>query len=298
MAIWDNINKIDRVPVYIGIVVLITVSVLLGFIGTQRVSYAKEFYNLNFAFEFLEDIRPGTKIRYQGALIVGEVLKIKTGQNLHFAIGRLKKDFHIPKFGSRVTLQTWGYFGGKFINIDILPSARGTEYYNTGESVPVEKIVNSTIIMKNIYDYFKKDTDAEESKIEKELIELKLRTQKIGNSPYSRPLYVRQLMRKITGGTRNIFDFITSATNRFYLGFSNVNDSLSRSVEDLKTGVARLKRSTSRLKKDFGYETGTIPSRFLHEEIDYNLILEYSDLSKRMMKDFKEQPYRILFRDY
>ncbi|MCB1147973.1 MAG: MCE family protein, partial [Leptospiraceae bacterium] len=294
ISVWENLKKADRAPLIIGLILMIIISVAFGAIGTQRVHYANEFYDVTFTFEFLEVVRPGTKVRYQGALIVGEVTSIETGTDIHRVCAKLKKDFYIPKAANRITLQTWGYFGGKFINIDILTDVQEGEKYQAGDEIPVQKIVNSTIVMQKIYDYFK-NIENDESLIEKELLTMKKRTSALANSPYSKPSYVRYILRNITGKTREIFKYVAQGTENIYNGMKNTGESIEKNLEAMKRSLQGLRERTDSWRTSTGYRSGALTSRVLHEETDYYLLLGYTELMNKKMAEFKDEPYKILF---
>lgn len=157
LIFWDSIRQPDRMTILIGFTVLMFFVIFLGYFGTRSFVRSLGYYRMSFTAPFVEDIRPGTKIRYQGALEIGEVELLASDLSGHRITAKIRDDFPIPTSGSRASLSSWGYFGAKFINIEIVPSGQQEIYAAVGKSMPLEKIINSSIMFQQYYDAIKSE---------------------------------------------------------------------------------------------------------------------------------------------
>ena len=69
---------------------------------------------------------------------MGEVVGIKTDLNRHYIIIKIRKNFYIPKKGSSISIATWGYFGQKFVNINIYKGAETNLPYSKGDIISMD----------------------------------------------------------------------------------------------------------------------------------------------------------------
>lgn len=291
----NDINREGRTSLVMGFLILIASAVLFGYIGTKRVQYADQFYNLKFSFTFLEGLAPGAKIRFQGSLIVGEVQYIETRMGSQLAHAKLKKSFKIPKTGSRASLQTWGYFGGKFLNIDVLGDAVDTQYYKEGEIVPAVDPVNSTVIMKRFGDYIEKDMHSIVSPLEEDLQKSRQLSKMVAKSPYSNPRYVRSLVKAGTGKATAFFEGLNNIGKETYSFVEKIDTTGKETIGTFKKNIPELSRQMKSWKNHLGYERETLSAQLLHEEVEYYKALNFIIMANEKLANYKVQPYRIFF---
>lgn len=294
LVFWEGVSRPDRVGTALGFFFLIMAGLGLGFIGSKSLEYSRSFYNIVFTFDFLEDIRPGTKIRYQGGLAIGQVDYIEPGQKIHRVHARIKKDFHIPKMGSMATVSTWGYFGGKFINIEILNPDFMDDPYLPGNEMSVEKQVNSTVIFQKYYDLIRKDGD-KNSILEEKLLGIRAIARDIQKNPALQPKNVREIVKKTTGSVNAGFTAINNAGTQSYALMEKINQISESMVYDVKKDLPRLKTAVEKFQKNVEYEGSSFLSGLLHEETAYYNMLDLSALARDKTAEWKREPYRMLF---
>ncbi len=294
LSFWESMNDPGRLARLVGFLLLVLAGIGIGFLGSSRIQYAKEFYPLTISTEFLEDMKTGTKVRYQGALVVGEVTAIETDGRSHLIHIKVKKDFPVPKMGSQVSLSTWGYFGSKFINIDILEDARGSEPWPPGSVIPMQPMVNSSVIMQRAFDYFKRESSGN-SMLENQLLEVREMSRTIARSPFARPREVRRFIQDITSRSQLFLIGMQELGNSFYSAASGINEYSEDMTISLQKSIARMRELTESFRRVIGYDTGTMSSRILHEETEYEALLSYLKYVRRKSAEFRREPYRVFF---
>jgi ABC-type transporter Mla subunit MlaD len=294
LQFWDSIRRPDRVTILIGFAVLMFFVLFLGYFGTRSIVRSFGFYRMSFSAPFIEDIRPGTKVRYQGALEVGEVEYIVSDTSGHTITAKIQEDFRIPVFGSRASLSSWGYFGAKFINIEIVPT-QATEFYSLhGKPMPLEKIINSSIVFQQYYDAIKSE-GGNLSILEKKLQQLKATIAQVKRIPYVQRTAARTIVRNATAMMNNFFGVINTTSQDLYIMLSRVNDVSEYLVYDLNKNLPRLKAGTAKLEKSVAYESDSFSARLLHEETFYLWLLDYTRYANEKLNDMASSPYRIFF---
>ena len=295
LQFWDELKVKSNATFLLGFSIIILAGLAVGYIGSLKVRYANQFYHVSLSLNFLEDILPGTKIRYQGALIVGEVVSIDPGGNHDIKI-RLKKGFTIPKRGSRISLQSWGYFGAKFINNRIINSYRKSEMYAPGDTIPVVDTTNSTIIMNDFYNVIKKPGENELSPLEAKLQEVTQMAKRLNRSKYAKPAFMRRLLRQKTRQAKKYFVLMNSAGMTSYQAIFNLNSMAENAVGQLGKVLPRWRQRIISIRKSLGYpREETVSASFWHEEAAYDEVLEYAKYINERMAEFKENPYLILY---
>ncbi|GAB4426004.1 MAG: hypothetical protein OHK0011_07420 [Turneriella sp.] len=294
LQFWDSIRQPDRVTVLIGFLLLMFFVLFLGYFGTRSIVRSLGYYRMSFHASFIEDIRPGTKIRYQGALEIGEVEYITSGTSGHTITAKIREDFPIPTFGSRASLSSWGYFGAKFINIEIVPTAV-TEFYRAGgRSMPLEKIINSSIMFQQYYDAIRSE-GGNLSILETRLQQLKKTIAELKRLPYVQRHSARMVVRDATGLMNNFFGIINTTSQDLYTMLSRVNDVSEYLVYDLNKNLPRIKANMTKLEQSVAYDSESFSARLLHEETIYLLLLDYVRYANEKLNDMASSPYRIFF---
>lgn len=291
---WESLDSPGRMAWLLGGMVLLLAGIAFGFVGSKRIQYAREFYPITISADYLEGIMPGSKIRYQGALIVGEVVGLESDGRNHFIKAKIKKDFYIPQQGSQISLSTWGYFGSPFLNIDILESARNSEPYPPHAVIPMEKAVNSSVILQKAYDYIK-SPEGQKSLLEKQLFEIKKISQEINQAAYLKPKNVRAFVKEIVGKAYLFFSGMRDLGNQFYITVNELNQISEDLTSSIEKSIARLRELSEAFYRMVGYENPTWPSRVLHQETDYEELANFLNYAKEKSAVYKKEPYRIFF---
>jgi hypothetical protein len=296
LSFWDSIQRPNRITIAIGFTVLMFFVVFLGYFGTRSIASSFDYYPMSFSATFIEDIRPGTKIRYQGALEIGEITHLTSDMKGHRIFAKIRKDFPIPKLGSRASLSSWGYFGAKFINIEIVPMVLNETNYDGNESMPLEKIINSTIMFQQYHDVLKADKDGL-SILERRLKQLKKTVADIRKVPYVQRHAARAGIRSATGVMRNFFGVINSTSSDLYTMLLQVNNVSEYLVYDLNKNLPAIKANMVKLENSVAYDSESFSARLLHEEAIYYLLLDYAKYANEKLDDMASAPYRIFFND-
>lgn len=294
LQFWDTIRQPDRITILIGFSVLMFFVLFLGYFGTRSLVRSFGFYRMSFHAPFVEDIRPGTKIRYQGALEIGEVEYLASGISGHTITAKIRDDFPIPTFGSRASLSSWGYFGAKFINIEIVPTTVTELYHAQGKSMPLEKIINSSIIFQQYYDAIKSE-GGNLSILEKRLQQLRTTISEVKRIPYVQRHAARTVVRNATGLMNNFFGVVNTTSQDLYTMLSRVNDVSEYLVYDLNKNLPKIKANMAKLEQSVAYDSESFSARLLHEETIYLLLLDYARYANEKLNDMASSPYRIFF---
>lgn len=294
LSFWDSIRNPDRMTLLIGFVVLMFFVIFLGYFGTRSLVRSFDYYRMSFSANFIEDVRPGTKIRYQGALEIGEVEYLVSDMRGHKIFAKIRNDFPIPVFGSRASLSSWGYFGAKFINVEIVPSTFNDVAYSLDHSMPLEKIVNSSIMFQQYYDAIKSE-GGNLSVLSTRLQQLKKTVSDIKRIPYVQRHAARASVRSATGMLNGFFGIINSTSHDLYVMLQRVNGISEYMVYDLNKNLPAIKASMAKLEQSVAYDSQSFSARLLHEETIYDLLLDYSIYANEKLNDMASAPYRIFF---
>ncbi len=294
LSFWDSLRNPNRMTLLIGFVVLMFFVVFLGYFGTRSIVRSFDYYRMSFSASFIEDVRPGTKIRYQGALEIGEVEYLSSDMTGHKIYAKIRHDFPIPVFGSRASLSSWGYFGAKFINIEIVPSTFNDVVYSLDHSMPLEKIVNSSIMFQQYFDAIKSE-GGNMSILEKRLHSLKKAVTDVKRMPYVQRHAARASVRQATGMLNGFFGIISSTSNDLYTMLARVNSASEYLVYDLNKNLPAIKANMAKLEQSVAYDSQSFSARLLHEETIYDLLLDYAIYANEKLNDMSSAPYRIFF---
>ncbi len=294
LSFWDTIRNPDRMTLLIGFVILMFFVLFLGYFGTRSLVRSFDYYRMTFSAQFVEDVRPGTKIRYQGALEIGEVEYLVSGTSGHRIYAKIRKDFPIPRSASRAALSSWGYFGAKFINIEVVPSAAGDAVYSLEHSMPLEKIVNSSIMFQQYYDAIRSD-NGNLSVLETRLAQLRKTVSDLKKIPYVQKVAARNVVRKTTGMMNGFFTMVNSTSSDLYGMLLKVNGASEFLVYDLNKNLPKIKANMQKLEQSVAYGGESFSARLLHEETLYLILLDYARYANEKLNDMASAPYRIFF---
>ena len=277
-----------------GLIVVLSAVLLLAYITTKRVQYAKNFYNVVMTINFVEDIRPGTKIRFQAGLIVGEVVYIKSDGVNHKIYCKIKNNFRIPKSGSKLTMQTWGFFGDKFINVSIFGFSDYSKMFRPGDVIKIDDITNFTMTMEKFNEATKKEAN-NLSPLENQLKNARNLTSELKNSKYARPGYMRGVFRKTTKVAEAMANRIKEGSKKGYLALLGLNNFAEDTVLSIKNELPGIKKNVQRLDQMFVLrKKENFAKSFWHEERTYDEWLELSAFIRKKTLLFKIAPHMII----
>jgi len=291
---WDSLRNPDRPTLLIGFIVLMFFTIFLGYFGMRTFVDSLDYYRISFEAPFIEDIRPGTKIRFQGALEIGEVVYMKSTPLKHRIVAKIRDDFHIPKLGSYASMSSWGYFGAKFINIEIIPSVFSKTYYTLDDPMPLEKIINSTIIFQQYYDAIKSE-GGQLSLLEKRLNQLKRTVFDLKRTPYIERHRVRSTVRNVVTTAEQMVGVVGSTSSDIYTMLKQINAASEYLVYDLNKNLPAIKAKMSKFEDRVTPDSQSLSARLLHEETIYLLMLDYVKFANEKLNDMASAPYRVFF---
>lgn len=289
-------NSLDTL---LGFFLLLLMTVSALYLNSKRIEYNQQFYALKFSINYLEFIFPGTKIRYQGALVVGTVQSVESDLSHHLLHVNIKHDFHIPKQGSRLTLQTWGYAGEKFINIDILPSYRNTDFYREGDTIAVAKVTPFSQLIVNMSDTIQKSDKKGMTVFETFLHNAQKTTATLSNSAYSQPNGpIKKIVRKVSYAlptqSRKIRNFLSIFHNKLLSARKATQNFVNKMNRYLPVAL----KTVNNLKTMLSYKPDArtaITKGYLHEEAGYYYLLSYLQYMNESLKRYSEQPSDLVF---
>lgn len=283
----------------LGFFLLMGITVSVMFLNSERVEYKKTFYPLKFSINYLEFIKPGTKVRFQGALIVGVVDSIESDLKTHILHIRMKKNFHIPKKGSRITVQTWGYAGDKFINIDILEAYRHSEPYNSEDIIPMEKVSTFSGILLQIDQVIKTSEEKGSSVLEEFVQTAKKTTHTLSQNKYAqRKGVTSRIIRQISGSAINGMKKTLSIVHYSKKELENFEATIHSFNKKIRSYLPLALRTTSNLKKMLTYKPNsatTIEKGYWHEEASYYYLLSLVKKINQDLKIYANEPSQLIF---
>lgn len=283
----------------LGFFLLMGITISILFLNSERIEYKKTFYPLKFSINYLEFIKPGTKVRFQAALIVGVVDSIESDLKTHILHIRMKKDFHIPKKGSRITVQTWGYAGDKFINIDILEAYRYSEPYNSEDIVPMEKVSTFSGILLQIDQVIKKSEEKGSSVLDNFFQTAKETTRTLSRNKYTQKKgitsrIIRQVSRSTINGMRKTLAIVHYSKKEL----ENFEATIRNFNKKIRVYLPLALRTTTNLKKMLSYKPNSstaIEKGYWHEEASYYYLLSLAKKINQNLKTYANEPSQLIF---
>ena len=254
---------------------------------------SQSYYVLNLETDFLQEIIPGTKVRFQASLIVGEVVEVQTNLKKHHILIRLKKDFQIPKEGSSVSLATWGYFGSKFININTYPGGSHNIPYASGDTVPMLSSMNPNLIIQNFHALLKEDKLSKNISLDQRLRSVKNMIRRLKWIAYKHRRLVaanqREILIEQTFSSKNLLEELNN-----YL--DEINKELFFSKTQIKTVIPKINKATGEFKELIIYKNRlkNFLTRYVYDETDYVEIKLFISAVKRKTQHLLKNP-RLLF---
>jgi len=291
----SDIRKPDRVAAYIGFAIIFSISIGIVYIGRWQSAYADQFYNVKFKINFLEGVQAGIKIRYQGGVTIGEIIKVESNYSEHFLVAKIRKDFKIIKYGTEITLKSQGSFGSGYLDISTIPYYFSEEAYLPDDIIPVSEIIPFQVTLNNFTDMFMSENN-EESPIVEKLNGVKNMVYQLSLNKYFLPYIVRTLIQDLThdfqAGLINFRDFNES----LFKSTDKLNNTLNTVAKNLRTNLPTLRKTTNAIYTFVQYDPknkGEI--KFMHDEQVYYTILIRLNLINKRLRDYKEYPFKLIF---
>ena len=269
------------------------------FVVAESFMFFDKHYNIAFETDFLEDIAPGTKVRLHASLVVGYVDSIESNFKTHLVHARIKKGFLIPKHGSRVSVQTWGFMGARFINIRILEGSDKNIPYLERDIIPMypPNILDKSLLKLN------------ELLITKESEKTNVLTQKLGG--------IRSMIRQV----KNLSYFRKSVTNKtfpqgtrsFRTGLyearnisqtlvdyiKDIHEDIIILTQDLNKNIPLLFSKTNTLKETLDYQNrlNQFLMQYIYDESDWSYYRILISALKRRSKYYVKNPHKLFTSD-
>ena len=292
----DKIYSKSSLSLLLALVFLLILVFSLTYVFSKVYYQAQEYYELNLESDFFEEITPGTKVRFQASLIVGEVDRIETDLDVHRIVIKLKRDFYIPKSGSSVSLKTWGYFGSKFINIDAHEGAGDNIPYLPGDTVPMESSENLNQIMQTFHELVKDDRVSGNVLLSKKLKEVKKMIYQLKRAVYSgRKTMTKEKRRVFRAGMRNIGEVIQELKKNL----EGANADIEQVLKETREQIPKMQEKTEQLKEWTNYRNRlkSFFTRYAYDESDYELLRTFMSLVRRKTKKLRDNPSLVLGTD-
>ncbi len=299
---WENLFKNrNNASIIIGFILLFILVFGFLYLGSRRIFFS-EYYPVTFTMKFLEDIVPGSKIRFHASLIVGQVESIESNFQIHKIHSKIKKDFFIPKKSSRVSIQTWGYFGQKFINITILegfyPEAKTyeeykqkDEIYSSNDLIPIDTPANISKAMQEFHSLLSDENEKEKGILYEKLYAIKNMISKIRRNKYLKNYFWMRLRRSMAKFRR------VEMPEEYTNWIDEVDKDMQNISENMHILFPKLRKITDHVSRFVDYKNPDQKrsNDLLYDEDSYDTLLIYSIILNRRLKIYRKSPYKLFF---
>jgi len=295
MSFLSDFKKKDKLAEFIGVTIIFVVSMVIVYIGTWQADYAKQFYSITFKINFLEGVRPGMKIRYQGGVVIGEVQSIESNYRDHYLHTIIKNDFKIIKYGTKISLKEQGSFGSNYINISTVPYYFSGETFEPGDIIEVAQIVPFQDTLNNFYSLFKSEIYSD-SVIAKRLKGIKYMLSELIWSKKILPFEVRNLVQTNLNGIQNILIQLQELNTKLFDSVEKMNVSLNNVAITLRHNLPIISNSMQKIYSYLQYSPHLgKEDQFLHDEQLYYSALMRLNIIKDKLREYKDFPYKLIF---
>lgn len=294
LGFLSDLQGSDKLAEFIGVVIIILISVFIVYIGTWRAAYAKEFYNVVFEINFLEGVQPGMQIRYQGGVKIGEVVSIESNYSKHYLHAKIKNDFKIIKSGTKVSLRS-GSFGSAYLDISTIPEFFSAESYRSNDIIPVSEVVPFQHTLQNVSDALANE-DSTGSLLTKRVKDIRYMMYQLMVNKYAIPSEIRYIVRGVTSNVYDFFYKVKKFNDELLGSVSKMNDSLNNLANNLRNNIPKFRRTLDSLYSYTSYDPDRVSEKqYLHDEQLYYTILIRLNIIKKKTKEYKDAPYRLIF---
>jgi hypothetical protein len=295
----ENTRIKSALAAFLGAFFIIAFSLLIGMLGNEQYRKSKEYYEVTFQFDYIENILPGTVVRYQGALIVGSIDRIDhdLATQQVYATAKIKKDFRIPVTGSSISVKTWGYMGQKFINVEVLePFYHYQRVYEDADIIFVETTPNVAIIMQDLMDSFSDEGNLmNQSIVDKNLLQIRKAIKQAKRTRLFLPRVARQEISQFAIRINQIL----KTADIVMLDFNQFSDERMTPAQQMTDYIReflpnfRLTAENLQSALDPANENNT--SNLMHREYTYYRALYLSEYYRDFLEDARKEPYRLIY---
>jgi ABC-type transporter Mla subunit MlaD len=285
----------DKLARFIGVTFVIIIAISIIYIGSWQAAYAKQFYKVKFKINFLEGVQPGMKIRYQGGVIIGEIINIESNYQNHYLNAIIRNDFRIIKYGTKISLKEQGSFGGSYIDITTIPYFFSGEVYTSEDVIQISEIIPFQNTLNNFLKIFQSNTD-EDSIIVNRLQDIRLMINKVVSSKEVLPSQLNQTLKNILSNASKVFYQVNDFNKNLYKRVDNLNTSLTKVANSLKVNLPIIRKKTNQIYLIVQYKPTKISeNQFMHDEqLYYNFKLKLKHINS-LVQNFKNYPYKLIF---
>ncbi|MDH4128536.1 MAG: hypothetical protein OEV44_07285 [Spirochaetota bacterium] len=292
----SDMEKPDKIAVIIGFIFILSISIGIVYIAKWQAAYANQFYNVKFKISFLQGIKSGLKIRYQGGAIVGEVVMVESNYSEHYLHAKIMKSFKIIKFGTEVTLQSQGSFGSTYLNISTIQNYFSGEAYTNDDIIQVSEIIPFQGMINNLDNLFK-STKNQDSIMVTKLNNVKGMVYQISSNTYFIPSVIRLIFKGVTQKIQEGFSNFQQMNDKLFQSVDKINFTLNNIASSLRQKLPIIRNSTQKIYRIVQYNPQNPENaRFIHDEQLYYSILIRLNIIKQRLAMYKESPYKMIFK--
>jgi len=292
LSLFSDSKKKDSFSVGIGIFLVCLFAFILVYIGTWKKAYSESFYNLSFKVNFIQNIRPGLKIRYQGGVIVGEVVGIESNLSEHFLHAIIKRDFKISH-QSYISLVKQGAMGMYYLNVDMYNHEFHKSFYKEGDVIEIPDVTPFDVTLEKLSVMLAIEKGT--SPLSARIGDLRDMIRTVSRQPMLQPsvltTFIKNKVINVNHGIRNMLVFNQAIYDAVY----SMDKTLSVTAADMSKSIPSYRLKTSEYRKYLIYDTKKENMQFFHDEILYYSLLFDIIALKRIVIKYNQFPYRIIF---
>ena len=282
----------------IGIGLGVTLSLIFFFlyvIVESSTSFGR-YYHMAFQTDFLEDINPGTKIRFQGSLVVGDVSHIESNFKDHLVHARIKNSFLIPRHGSRVSIQTWGYMGQKFINIGVIQGAEKNIPYLEGDVIPMQPSNRLDDALVQFNELLLVKEDGASNLLSQKLREVRRMIYQTKNLSYFQRSVGTTILQRNTRKLRNTLYKTENVSQSLIEYIKSLHQDMVQLYLELDRSISLLHKETNALKEGLEYQNrfNRVLMKYLYNEDDYAYYRILFSALRERSKNYVDNPHMLL----
>ena len=288
---YQKYNKIDRLTILIGFIILASITGIFLVLGSKKI-FIKDYYYLNFEVNFLEGVSTGSKIRFNGSVIIGEVEDITYKNFKNHVYAKIKKGFYIPKRGSKVVIKTWGYLGQKYIDILLDKGSSLKDVYTEKEAIPILEPLNLNTRLQYLELLLKEDKVNHLSLLEEKVLGVQSNIIDLRSSYYMSPELTIDIHTKISNFNHLVSVFTNSLkeTDEY---FHDLEENTKKSIYNLKVGIPIYTRKVKEVLRFLRYTptaNASVSNKYFYYEELYETILLYSDIINTKLATWNRDP--------
>ena len=290
---WEiyRVNRTNKISILIGLFFLSLLVGCLFYIGTTRL-ILKEYYYLTFGVSFLEEVGPGSKVRFNGSFIIGEIDTVTYRDHKNIIRAKIKKGFVIPKKGNAVSIKTWGYFGQKYIDIELYQVANIHDIYTEKEIIPIIEPMNLNARLQNLHLILQEDQVSKTSFLEREVLKTKSLIKNLRSNYYvSRSFWsnIRYNMLNF----RTVVSSIDEKTEESAVFIQQLQEDSKEKLKNIRVNLPIISNKIQTFANFIRYNSesnSNISNKYFHYEEEYEHILFYADFINKLFIKWNDDP--------